>query len=1016
MVRNKKRASKNSTANPEASLPETLSADAVQKKTASSFPIVGIGASAGGLAAFEAFFSGMPADEDPDMAFVLVQHLAPNHKSILSDLVSRYTRMQVFEVVDGMKVKPNCAYIIPPNRDMAFLNGALQLLEPSSPRGMRLPIDYFFRTLAADQRERAICLVLSGTGSDGTLGVRAIKGEGGMVMVQDPETTSYDSMPRNAIASGLVDFVLPPDKMAAQLIGYARHAFNKPPRSAPAIMQSEKNFLQKVCVLLRDHTGHDFSHYKPSTLVRRVERRMSVHQLEDQEAYLRLLQQNPEEGLALFRDLLIGVTNFFRDPEAFSALSQDVIDPLLARAAGNQVRIWVCGCSTGEEAYSIAILLQEQLENLKRSFKVQLFATDLDRRVIESARSGIFPASIANDISSERLTRFFTHDPVNGNYQIQKSIRDMLVFSEHDLIKDPPFSRLDLISCRNLLIYLTGEIQNKVIPLFHYALNPGGVLFLGPSETIGDNVALFKPLNREWKIYQKRDDVAGAAVRPGLRTLAACLPPAGADKQTATDGAADLCPGARELVDQTLLKHYVQSALLVDGRGQILHIYGRTGMYLEPSEGEPGLNILTMAREGLAYPLTTALQNAVSRNAPAYYPGLQVKTNGTFVSVNLIVQPAISKSGQTPADRYLVILEQDKKGHLPCPPIPSSELTDLPAEDEGTMQSRMAECEQRLHDKDEYLRATIEEMQTSNEELKSTNEELQSVNEELQSTNEELETSKEELQSVNEELSTVNSELQTKLSELSRANNDMNNLLSGTGIATLFVDHKLQIIRFTPSATQLINLIQSDVGRPVGHIVSNLIGYNKMVEDIRGVLHDLVPREAEVRTPSGNWFLMRIRPYRTMDNVIEGAVLTFVDISELKQARDNARNAQKVAEKVLDTLKQPVVVLDASKNVLLANEPFCAACAIEQRAVAGKKLDELGNRMLEIPALHELIEKVVQERSAVENCEISADIRSRGRIVLTVSARYLDHLEHDRAAVLLTIHDLGAPVISQADH
>lgn len=449
------------------------------------FPIVGIGASAGGLAAFEAFFSGMPIDTDPGMAFVLVQHLAPDHKSILSDLVRRYTRMQVFEVEDGMQVRPNCAYIIPPGRDMAFLNGSLQLLAPTEPRGQRLPIDFFFRSLAHDQRERAIGIVLSGTGSDGTQGVRAIKGEGGMVMAQNSASTEFDGMPRSAIATGLVDYELPPAEMAAQLIAYAAHAFGKLPRSVGVPVPTSENAMKKIFILLRGQTGHDFSLYKPNTIQRRIERRLAVHQIEALESYVTYLQQTPAEVDALFRDLLIGVTSFFRDPEAFQALEEQIIPKMFeGRPAGSLVRIWTAGCSTGEEAYSIAILLVERMEAVKQSYTVQLFATDIDGQAIATARAGIYPASIAADITSERLARFFTLEPGGGAYRVNKGIRDLLVFSEQDVIRDPPFSKLDLLSCRNLLIYMGTELQRKLIPLFHYALKPAGVLFLGTSESV----------------------------------------------------------------------------------------------------------------------------------------------------------------------------------------------------------------------------------------------------------------------------------------------------------------------------------------------------------------------------------------------------------------------------------------------------------------------------------------------------------------------------------------------------
>jgi two-component system, chemotaxis family, CheB/CheR fusion protein len=845
------------------------------------FPIVGIGASAGGLAAFEAFFSGMPADIAPGMAFVLVQHLDPNHKSILSDLIKRYTRMEVYEVEDGMMVQPNCAYIIPPGRDMAFLGGSLHLLEPVAPRGQRLPIDFFFRSLAGDQHERAICIVLSGTGSDGSLGVRMVKGEGGMVMAQSPESTEYDGMPRSAIATGLVDYILTPAEMPAQLIAYAAHAFGKaPPRAIPPTSRVEDN-LKKICVLLRDQTGHDFSQYKQNTLIRRVERRMAVHQIERPEDYLRYLRQTPVEAQALFRDLLIGVTNFFRDPEAFAVLETQVVPQLFTdKPAGAPVRVWICGCATGEEAYSIAILLQEYLETIKRTFKVQVFATDIDPRAIEQARTGVFPVSIVTDLSSDRLARFFIQES-DGAYRIQKVIRDLLVFSEQDVIKDPPFSKIDLISCRNLLIYLNGELQKKLIPLFHYALNPKGVLFLGTSESVGDFGALFSTLDRKQKLYRHREDLPGTA-RPSLNRF---VPPLTETLNRGRGVNVDLGrPNLRLLTEHTLLTHYAETGVLINGLGDILYIYGRTGKYLEPAAGDAGMNILTMAREGLRPALTTALYKVVARKEPVIHSGLRVKTNGDFTAVDLSLRPALDSGGAALPDMFLVIL---KESTVP-PDLPdvASRVsdTDSPGAAVTGENRRIAALEQELRNKEEYLQSTLEEMETSNEELKSTNEEMQSVNEELQSTNEELETSKEELQSVNEELATVNAELQNKVTDLSRANNDMNNLLAGTGIATLFVDHQLRIVRFTPSATEMINLIQSDIGRPVAHIVSNLADYDSLVADVQAVLHDLVPREVEVQTRKGVWFLMRIRPYRTLENVIEGAVITFTDVTRNKQA------------------------------------------------------------------------------------------------------------------------------------
>jgi two-component system CheB/CheR fusion protein len=853
-----------------------------------SFPIVGIGASAGGLAAFEAFFAAMPADTKSGMAFVLVQHLAPDHKSILTDLIKQYTRMRVYEVEDGMAVRPNCTYIIPPNRDLAFLHGRLYLSKPVAPRGLRLPIDFFFRSLAQDQHERAICIVLSGTGSDGTLGLKAIKGEGGMAMAQAPESTEYDGMPRSAIATGLVDYVLPPGEMPAQLIAYAEHAFGRKPRPVSPPAPRAADLLQKVFILLRAQTGHDFAHYKQNTIARRIERRMAVNQIERPDDYVRYLQQNPSEVEALFRDLLIGVTNFFRDPEAFEALQEQVVPHLFAgKPTGAAIRVWVPGCSSGEEAYSIAILLQEHLEALRQNFKVQVFATDIDSRAIEQARAGLYPASIAADVSAERLARFFAQDQDGSAYHIHKVIRDMLVFSEQDVIEDPPFSRLDLISCRNLLIYMGGELQKKLISLFHYALRQDGFLFLGSSETISEFVDLFATVDRKWKLYQRQGAVSP---RPALGGFVPPLMEGTGPPRAAREGQRDSRIQLRELTERALLQQYAPASVVVNGRGEILYIHGRTGKYLEPAPGEVSVNILQMARQGLRRELTTALRKVAAHKEMVCYQGLRVRGNGDITIVNLTVRPlAEGPGGAAGPGLILVIFEEVQPADRDRPEaVAAAGAADLATDRD----ERIAALEQELQAKEEYLQTLIEELETSNEELKSTNEELQSANEELQSTNEELETSKEELQSINEELATVNAELQIKIDELSRANNDMNNLLAGTGVGTVFVDHQLRIRRFTPAATQVLNLIQTDVGRPVGHVVSNLVGYDRLVEDVQAVLDSLIPQDAEARTKGGAWYLICIRPYRTLENVIEGVVITFVEITEMKRMQEAVRGSE----------------------------------------------------------------------------------------------------------------------------
>jgi two-component system CheB/CheR fusion protein len=890
------------------------------------FPIVGIGASAGGLAAFEAFFSTMLPGREPGMAFVFVQHLARDHKSILSELVRRYTKMEVLEVEDGMVIKPNCTYIIPPNRDMALVNGALQLLEPTLARGIRLPIDFFFRSLAQDQHDRAICIVLSGTGSDGALGVRAVKGEGGMVMAQTPESTEYDGMPRSAIATGMVDFVLPPNEMPAKLLAYVAHAFGATLLPVSSRSAQQPDGLEKIFLLLRSQTGHDFSQYKRSTIFRRVERRMAVHQIDSLEDYLRYMQITLGEADALFRELLIGVTSFFRDAEIFDEVQKQAIPQLfVGKAAGTAIRVWVPGCSTGEEAYSIAMLLRERMEEIKENFKVQIFATDIDREAIDHARAGVYPSSIIADVSPERLAHFFDQEQPDGStYRIRKTIRDMLIFSEHDLIKNPPFSKLDLISCRNLLIYMGAELQKKLMPLFHYALNPGGILVLGSSESVGDFVNLFEPVERKSRIYRRKAHDFGPH-RMGIAGLFE-RPPGNEVIQRAGSGAlSDSKLPLHEIAERALLEHYSPIGALVNERGDILYLLGRTGRYLEPTPGEASMNIFRMAREGLRGDLTIALHRTVSLGIPTRHPGLRVNHDGNFTTVNLTVVPvSAGPGGAMPRGLFLVILEKELTAETAGPKQSIEDAMDT-AEGAAALSTDLdayiLRLKQELRAKEEYLQTTNEELETSNEELRSAHEEMQSVNEEMQSTNEELETSREELQSVNEELATVNNELQAKVVDLSRSNNDMKNLLSGTGIGTIFVDHLLRILRFTPAVSALINLIETDVGRPVDRIRSNLAGYDHLAEDIRDVLESLVPKELEVQTNAGEWYLLRIRPYRTLENVIEGAVITFTEISIMKKAQAAVRDSealQRLAAVVRDA-RDAILVQDMTGRILAWN-------------------------------------------------------------------------------------------------
>ena len=882
-------------------------------EAAAAFPIVGIGASAGGLAAFQAFFSGMPGSTDPGMAFVLVQHLAPNHDSILAEIIGRYTRMPVCEAEDGVVVKPNCVYIIPPNHDMAILNGALQLLTPTLPHGQRLPIDYFFRSLAQDQRENAMAIVLSGTGSDGSLGVRAIKGEGGLVMVQTPETTEFDGMPRSAIATDLVDYQLAPAQMPTQLIAYASLTATalRPQDSAPVARKLESE-LNKVFLLLRAQTGHDFSLYKPNTLLRRIERRKALHQIEKLEDYVKFLQQKPNEVEALFRDVLIGVTNFMRDPQAFGILEGLIETRLFAgKQAGEKVRVWTPGCSTGEEAYSIAMLLHERMQTRKEEFPVQIFATDIDSRAIATARAGLYSTSIVADLSKEQLAKFFTVEP-GGGYRVRRFIRDMITFSEQDVIRDPSFSQLDLISCRNLLIYLRGELQQKLMQLFHYALKPGGILFLGSAEGVGEHDNLFAVIDGKSRLFLRREN---APQKP----LGNFLPPmSGPETPALPRLGQDDVPAKYSLGEQTeraLLQLLEPVCALVEKNGDILHLRGRTGMYLEPTPGDAGINnILKMAREGLAQPLKLALFQSAQDNGVVRRAGLRVRTNGHFTAVNLTVCPVAPRAADVyQAIRYLVVLEEAPWIEAaPVPPSDAAMPSNMPVD------ARIAALQNELRDKEKLLRSAREDTETSTEELRSAIEEMQSVNEEMQASNEELATSKEELQSLNEELATVNFEQQNKVADLARALNDNRNLLAGSGIATVFVDLQQRILSFTPSATAIINLVGSDVGRPLGHFMSRLRGYDRLTEDIAAVLDTLAAKEIRVQDKDSRWYMLRILPYRTLENVIEGAAVTFMDISEVVKAQvDIEQLHQALAAQKDSEQRFRSVVCALSEGVLL---------------------------------------------------------------------------------------------------
>lgn len=802
------------------------------------------------------------------MAFVIIQHLDPTQKGMMAELLQRSTTMKVVQVKDRTRVQVNCVYVIPPNSDMSILHGMLHLLAPVEPRGLRLPIDFFFRSLAEDLHERSVGIILSGMGSDGTLGLRAIREKAGLTMAQDPATAKFDAMPRSVIASGLADIVAHVVELPDKLINYSKHL----PSSGRAERPLEEKVLsamEKIVILLRAHTGHDFTLYRRSTLHRRVERRMGIHQVAKISGYVRYLQENPQELDILFKELLIGVTNFFRDPVAWQIMIKQVLPALLANREGDStLRAWVTGCSTGEEAYSLAMAFVEAQRNLKTAqhFSLQIYATDLDKDAIDKARQGFFPVNIAADVSAARLTRFFVKEE-NG-YRVNKQIRSMVIFAPQNLIMDPPFTKLDILCCRNLLIYLTPELQKKIFPLFHYSLNPRGVLFLGSAESIGNFTQLFTPLALKERIFQKNE----TAAQGSQFEFPTVYVPAPARRLGAPSPLPAPPSSLQAVADQLLQARFAPPAVLVNGQGDILYISGRTGKYLEPAAGKANWNVIAMAREGLRYELASALQKVHRKGGALTLQGIKAGSDGEARAVDMVVQ---SLDEPKELQGMVLIVFSDTPASVD-PGGTTSADGKLPART-----ARQRELERELQRARDEVRASREEMQTSQEELKSMNEELQSTNEELQSTNEELTTSKEEMQSLNEELQTVNAELQAKLDELSAANNDMKNLLNSTDIATVFLDNDLHVRRFTLQAKTIIKFISTDVGRPVTDLASDLL-YPELVTDAHEVLRTLVFCERSITTHDGRWFTVRVMPYRTMDNRIDGVVITFADITAAK--------------------------------------------------------------------------------------------------------------------------------------
>ena len=827
---------------------------------------VGVGASAGGLEALEAFFTAMPADSG--MAFIVIQHLSPDYKSMMVELLSKRTAMPVRRAEEGMLVEANSVYLIPPKKNLSIFHGKLLLSESDHSRGINLPIDVFLRSLADDQAEKAIGVILSGTGSDGVRGIRAIKEAGGMITVQSEESARFDGMPRAAIGTGLADFILPPDEMPPKLIAFIQHPYAA--KADRPILLSDEDGLTRIFALLRERTRVDFTFYKPSTMVRRIERRMTLNQMHELRDYVKFMESYSGEVTALYRELLIGVTSFFRDREVFDELENLYLPQLFNRLETREVRFWVAGCSSGEEAYSLAMMSREVMKGLDKRLEVKIFATDLDRDAILRASSGIYAESIAADLPPRLLSQYFHRK--DDQYQIDRSIREMVVFAQHNLIKDPPFTNIDLVSCRNLLIYLQPVLQRKSLELMNFSLNPQGLLLLGTSETTGDLADLFEPLHQKFRIYASR----GKRRPGGSATEFATRPEPRPWQNRARFSSVTRQRGYEEerLLDrfvQALAGEYVPLAVVVNEQMEALHILGDPDGYFQLPSGKLMNDITKIAVKELSIPLATGLQKVFATGQELKHTSIRVRRRGEtrIVQTRIRLLPAVK--GQEP---LAAIFIEEAAQSAKTPVVDGAPVYDVNQEAE----QRIHDLEQDLQFSRENLQATIEELETSNEELQATNEELLASNEELQSTNEEL-------QSVNEELHTVNAEHQSKIIELTELNNDLDNLMASTRIGTLFLNENLAVRRFTPAIRRVLKILESDIGRPVNHLMHTLVDFD-LFACIHQAAKTATEQEQEVRTRDGGWLLMRILPYHIGIGAVSGVVLTFTDIGLLKTTQD----------------------------------------------------------------------------------------------------------------------------------
>ncbi|MEG4214908.1 chemotaxis protein CheB [Microcoleus sp. Pol14C6] len=971
-------------------------------KTDAPFPIVGIAASAGGLEAFTQLLSNLPADTG--MAFVLIQHLAPDHKSLLSEILARTTQMPVNEVKDGIAVEPNQVYVIPPNTKMVVSNGALKLSPREKIYGKYMPGDAFFTSLAVDRGHKAIAVVLSGGDGDGSLGLNAIKAAGGMTFAQCQDTAKFDSMPITAVATGNVDFVLPPEKIAEELANYSRNPLLTGSLHLRKVEESpeEGEALASIFALLKSTTGVDFSHYKPTTLARRIQRRMVLYKLESLDDYAQHLRQNSAEVKALYEEILIHVTSFFRDPEAFEKLKELVFPTITQnKSAETPIRIWVAGCSTGEEVYSIAICLLEFLGDRAIQPPIQIFATDIGEHAIGKARSGLYSENQMVDVSPERRTRFFIAQE-EGSYRISKAVRELCIFARQDLGSDPPFSNLDLVSCRNVLIYLGESLQKKVMPIFHYSLNPTGFLLLGTSESTGEFSYLFTSVDKKCKVYAKNLTASCPtfSFTPSSYPVAKAAQQQGANEEKLMNSF-DL----QRATDQLIVNRYSPPSVVVNEQMKIMQVRGDIDPYLRVAAGTPDLNLLNMARAGLLVELRTAIYQAQTQNVTIRKEGVLLESGGRSSLVNFEVIPF---RPQAVEGRYFLVVFEDG-----LPPLlnlstltsESFEQADLVREIELRRQ-QLAVANQEKNAAQAQLQAVIQAQESLNQDLKVANEEILSSNEELQSTNEELETAKEEIQATNEELTTTNEELRSRNIEQSLVNNDLINLLSSINIPILMLTNDLQIRRFTPTAPQIFSLIPTDVGRPFSDIRSTLnVNAPDLEQMILEVIDTLQTKEQEVQTLSGYWYNLRIRPYRTTENLIDGVVMVLIDIDALKRSTKTLEAARNYAEAIVETVQTPLVVLDANFRVNKANRAFYKTFQISSSEIAQYSLFELGNGQWNIPQLRWILEDILVSDVQLQNFEWEHVFDQIGQKTMLLNACKLQQ-EDQALMILLSIEDI----------